>query len=108
MLHHHEERLRPKGDGADDRRSSCRSTSQQLLTKAMQLHLNEIATKVSPGAHAIVLLDQADWHKAKPLKVPDAGRYVASYSETSLLLKKKSSFNVRRCVTPSSSNSNVS
>ena len=36
----------------------------------MQLHLDEIATKVTPGAHAIVLLDQAGWHGAKALKVP--------------------------------------
>ena len=36
----------------------------------MQLHLDEIATKVTPGAHAIVLLDQAGWHGAKALNVP--------------------------------------
>ena len=39
-------------------------------SEAMQLHLDEIATKVTPGAHAIVLLDQAGWHGAKALKVP--------------------------------------
>ena len=39
-------------------------------TEAMQLHLDEIATKIIPGAHAIPLLDQAGWHGAKPLKVP--------------------------------------
>ena len=39
-------------------------------TEAMQLHLDEIATKVTPGAHAIVILDQAGWHGAKALKVP--------------------------------------
>src|ERR1700751_3009377 len=39
-------------------------------SEAMQLHLNEIATMVSPGAHAIVILDQAGWHGAKELKVP--------------------------------------
>jgi transposase len=39
-------------------------------TEAMQLHLDEIATKVSPGAHAILILDQAGWHGAKDLKVP--------------------------------------
>src|SRR2546426_9183061 len=27
-------------------------------TEAMQLHLDEIATKITPGAHAILLLDQ--------------------------------------------------
>ena len=39
-------------------------------TEAMQLHLDEIATKITPGAHAILLLDQAGWHGAKDLKVP--------------------------------------
>src|SRR5262245_22226130 len=29
--------------------------------EAMQLHLDEIATKVALGAHAIILLDQAGW-----------------------------------------------
>jgi hypothetical protein len=36
----------------------------------MQLHLEEIATKVAPGAHAILILDQAGWHGAKGLMVP--------------------------------------
>jgi len=40
-------------------------------TEAMQLHLDEIATKIAPGAHAILLLDQAGWHGAKALKVPN-------------------------------------
>jgi putative transposase len=39
--------------------------------EAMQLHLDEIATKVIPGAHALVLLDQAGWHGAKALVVPN-------------------------------------
>src|SRR5262249_11926049 len=39
--------------------------------EAMQLHLDEIATKVTLGAHAIILLDQAGWHGAKALKVPN-------------------------------------
>ena len=39
-------------------------------TEAMQLHLDEIATKVAPGAHAIVILDQAGWHGAKELRIP--------------------------------------
>src|SRR5262249_2003768 len=37
----------------------------------MQLHLDEIATKVALGAHAIILLDQAGWHGAKALVVPN-------------------------------------
>jgi hypothetical protein len=39
-------------------------------TEAMQRHLNEIATKVTPGAHAILIFDQAGWHGAKILNVP--------------------------------------
>src|SRR4030081_2729397 len=39
-------------------------------TEAMQLHLDEIATKVPPGAHAVLILDQAGWHGAKDLKAP--------------------------------------
>jgi hypothetical protein len=39
-------------------------------TEAMQLHLDEIAIKVTPGAHAILILDQAGWHGAKDLRAP--------------------------------------
>ena len=37
---------------------------------ATQLHLTEIAIRVTPGAHAILILDQAGWHGAKDLRVP--------------------------------------
>ena len=37
----------------------------------MQLHLDEIATQVAPGAHAVVMLDQAGWHMSGKLNVPD-------------------------------------
>ena len=43
-------------------------------TEAMQLHLDEIATKVSPGAHAILILDQAGWHGAKTSRLPKTSR----------------------------------
>ena len=36
----------------------------------MSLHLNEIAQAVAPGAHALVLVDQAGWHQSKRLVVP--------------------------------------
>ena len=36
----------------------------------MSLHLQEIAQVVAPGAHAVVLLDQAAWHQSKKLVVP--------------------------------------
>jgi hypothetical protein len=36
-------------------------------TEAMQLHLDEIAAKVTSGAHAVLILDQAGWQNAKDL-----------------------------------------
>ena len=39
-------------------------------TAAMQLHIDEISRAVSPGAHALVLLDQAGWHTTRKLKLP--------------------------------------
>jgi putative transposase len=38
--------------------------------EAMNLHLAEIATEVAPGAHAVLLLDQAGWHMSSRLAVP--------------------------------------
>ena len=39
-------------------------------TETMTLHLAEIALAVAPGAHAVVLMDQAGWHMTSKLKVP--------------------------------------
>jgi transposase len=39
-------------------------------TEAMSLHLAEIAAAVAPGAHAVLLLDQAGWHLSDGLIVP--------------------------------------
>jgi transposase len=36
----------------------------------MALHLAEISQAVAPGAHAIVLLDQAGWHTTGKLPIP--------------------------------------
>jgi hypothetical protein len=36
----------------------------------MSLHLTEIAACVAPGAHAVLLLDQAGWHLSDKLRVP--------------------------------------
>ena len=36
----------------------------------MQLHLDEIAKRVTPGAAALLILDQAGWHGAKDIKLP--------------------------------------
>jgi len=40
-------------------------------TEGMALHLAEIATAVAPRAHAVLLLDQAGWHGADALVVPE-------------------------------------
>src|SRR5579862_4559582 len=39
-------------------------------TAAMCKHLKEISGAVAPGAHAIVIVDQAGWHTTGKLKVP--------------------------------------
>src|SRR5947207_13273529 len=39
-------------------------------TAAMSLHLAEISRTVTPGAHAVLLLDQAGWHLSTKLDVP--------------------------------------
>ena len=40
-------------------------------TEAMQEHLFEISNAVDPGAHAVLILDQAGWHVTPKLKVPE-------------------------------------
>jgi len=37
----------------------------------MQWHLDEIASQVAPGAHAVIMLDQAGWHTTDKLVIPD-------------------------------------
>jgi hypothetical protein len=39
-------------------------------TEAMNLHLCEIAAQIAPGAHAVLLVDQAGWHLSGRLNVP--------------------------------------
>ena len=36
----------------------------------MQWHLDEISSQVTPGAHAVLILDQAGWHTTSKLTVP--------------------------------------
>jgi transposase len=36
----------------------------------MTLHLAEISIAIAPGAHAVVLMDQAGWHTTGKLDVP--------------------------------------
>jgi transposase len=42
----------------------------RCTTEAMKLHLVEISQVVAPGAHAVLLLDQAGWHVSSKLKAP--------------------------------------
>ena len=42
----------------------------RCTTEAMNLHLAEIAAAVAPGAHALLLLDQAGWHLSEKMRVP--------------------------------------
>ena len=37
----------------------------------MQEHLTEISATVDPGAHAVLILDQAGWHTTAKLIVPE-------------------------------------
>ena len=37
----------------------------------MDLHLAEISKAVDPGAHAVVIVDQAGWHMSAKLIIPD-------------------------------------
>ncbi len=39
-------------------------------TEAMQWHLDEISSRVTPGAHAALILDRAGWHTTGKLTVP--------------------------------------
>ncbi len=40
-------------------------------TQAMQWHIDEISSQVTPGAHAVVILDQAGWHTTDKLAIPE-------------------------------------
>ncbi|KAL5684473.1 hypothetical protein EMGR_001226, partial [Emarellia grisea] len=40
-------------------------------TEGLNAHLVEIARTVAPGAHAVLIMDGAGWHKSDALVVPD-------------------------------------
>jgi transposase len=44
---------------------------QRADTQGMQHHLNEISANIAPGAHAVLVLDQAGWHTTAKLDKPD-------------------------------------
>ncbi len=37
----------------------------------MAAHLAEISKAIDPGAHAVVIIDQAGWHMSAKLDIPD-------------------------------------
>lgn len=39
-------------------------------TQAMQRHLDEVSCQITPGAHAILMVDQAGWHTTDKLVMP--------------------------------------
>ena len=39
-------------------------------TETMNLHLAEISLAIAPGAHAVLLMDQAGWHLTPKLELP--------------------------------------
>ena len=42
----------------------------EVSAAAMQAMLDELALAVTPGTHAVVILDRAGWHTAKELTIP--------------------------------------
>src|SRR6266699_7106407 len=58
-------------DGASREAAATIGGMDRQTLRDWVIRFNEkIASKVTPGAHVIVLLDQAGWHGAKALKVP--------------------------------------
>ena len=53
------------------RRAAAGLALPRCNTAAMALHLAEISQAVEPGAHAVLLLDQAGWHLSDKLTIPD-------------------------------------
>ena len=40
-------------------------------TFSLQFHLDEISHHVTEGEHAVLVMDQAGWHKSGELNIPD-------------------------------------
>ena len=54
-----------------ERRTGAAVVMPEVNTDAMEAHLAEISRNVSPGAHAVLVLDGAGWHSSPRLRVPD-------------------------------------
>ena len=59
----------PKRPSPGTRMTRGTGSSSRLFTAAGALHLAEISQTVTPGAHAVVLLDQAGWHLDIPANI---------------------------------------
>jgi hypothetical protein len=53
-----------------ERRVGAAVVMPEVNTAAMEAHLAEIGRRVSPGAHAVLVLDGAGWHSSPRLRVP--------------------------------------
>jgi len=54
-------------------------------TEAMELHLAEISKTVTPGSHAVLLLDQAGWHTSPKLKVPATAANASRFGDITVM-----------------------
>jgi hypothetical protein len=45
--------------------------SEEVNTKTMNGYLEMMSGQIGPKRHAVLVLDQAGWHRSKTLKVPD-------------------------------------
>ena len=54
-----------------ERRVGAAVVMPDANTAAMQAHLDAIGREVSPGAHAVLVLDGAGWHTTPKLRLPD-------------------------------------
>ena len=54
-----------------ERRTGAAVVMPEANIAAMEAHLAEIGRRVSPGAHAVLVLDGAGWHSSPRLRVPD-------------------------------------
>ena len=60
-------------------------------TEAMNLHLVEIAATVAPGAHAVLLVDQAGWHLSTELVATKHHHYGATAGDLPSSIQSKTS-----------------
>ncbi len=53
-----------------DKDKSCALILPHVDFDMMQIHLNEISTKVDQGYHALILVDRAGWHMTEQIQLP--------------------------------------